>query len=154
MNPRRKNRLMGVVAILVLLSGAVYLIAQALGENMDLFLTPSEVIDGKDGQKPVIGQRLRIGGMVIPGTVERAEDSLLVRFSLTDTGPVVKVAYEGLLPDLFREGQGIVVTGTLQEANLLVADEVLAKHDEEYMPSELAEKLKGIKHVKPQDATY
>ncbi|MFC6439397.1 cytochrome c maturation protein CcmE [Bowmanella sp. JS7-9] len=154
MNPRRKSRLTGVLAIMLLVAGAIYMVLSALSENMDMFLTPSEVIQGKNGTVPKQGQRLKVGGMVIPGTVTRDEESLKVAFSLTDTGPVVRVEYEGLLPDLFREGQGIVVTGTLAAADLVIADEVLAKHDEEYMPPELAEKMKGIKHVKPQDATY
>ena len=154
MNPRRQSRLAGVVAILLLVAGAVYLVLSALGENMDMFLTPSEVIEGKNGNVPKVGQRLKVGGMVVPGSVSRDDENLNVSFRLTDTGPQILVEYDGLLPDLFREGQGIVVTGVLREPALLVADEVLAKHDEEYMPPELAEKMKGIKHVKPQSAEY
>lgn len=154
MNPRRKQRLITVGVIGGLLIGAVSLMLFALNENIDLFYTPSEIIDGKgkDGSKPQIGQRLRIGGLVVEGSVTRNQDTLAVEFDLIDTGPVVKISYIGILPDLFREGQGIVATGVLQADNLIVAEEVLAKHDEEYMPPELAEKLKGIKHVKPSDA--
>lgn len=151
MNPRRKQRLITVGVIGGMVIGAVSLMLFALNDNIDLFYTPSEIIDGK-GQaavKPQIGQRLRIGGMVVEGSVQRNQDTLAVEFDLVDTGPIVTVSYIGILPDLFREGQGIVATGVLQENNLIVADEVLAKHDEEYMPPELAEKMKGIKHVKP-----
>ena len=97
-------------------------------------------------------QRLRIGGLVVEGSVKRNQDTLAVEFDLMDTGPKVTVSYTGILPDLFREGQGIVATGVLQANNMIVAEEVLAKHDEEYMPPELAEQLKGIQHVKPSEA--
>ena len=79
---------------------------------------------------------------------------MAVSFDLVDIGPAVTVSYQGILPDLFREGQGIVATGVLTKLNHIDAHEVLAKHDEEYMPPELAEKMKGIKHVKPQQANY
>ncbi len=154
MNPRRQQRLITVSAIGGLLAGAIGLMLYALSSNIDLFYTPSEVINGKDGQKPQIGQRLRIGGMVVEGSVARNQESLAVEFDLVDTGPMVTVSYNGILPDLFREGQGIVATGVLQTGNLIIADEVLAKHDEEYMPPELAEQMKGIKHVKPSAAGY
>jgi len=157
-NPRRQKRLMVVSAIVVVVGSAIGLMLYALSQNIDLFYTPSEIIDGKQiGENtviPQVGQRLRIGGMVVPGSVSRDKDSLAVSFDLVDTGPLVTVSYEGLLPDLFREGQGIVATGILSEPNHIVAHEVLAKHDEEYMPPELAEKMKGIKHVKPQQAAY
>lgn len=154
MNPRRQQRLITVSAIGGLLAGAIGLMLYALSSNIDLFYTPSEVINGKDGQKPQIGQRLRIGGMVVEGSVARNPESLAVEFDLVDTGPLVTVSYNGILPDLFREGQGIVATGVLQAGNLIIADEVLAKHDEEYMPPELAEQMKGIKHVKPSAVGY
>jgi cytochrome c-type biogenesis protein CcmE len=156
MNPRRKQRLVAVTSIGVLLVAAIGFMLYALQDSIDVFYTPSEIIEGKTktGQKPVIGQRLRIGGLVVPGSVERDEETLAVSFDLVDTGPFVTVQFKGSLPDLFREGQGIVATGVLQESNLIVAHEVLAKHDEEYMPPELAEKMKGIKHVKPEQADY
>lgn len=151
MNPRRQKRLLAVSSIVILVAGAVWMMLNALSENIDHFYTPSEIIDGKAGTLPVVGQRLRIGGMVVPGSVNRDQDSLAVTFDLVDTGPAVTVQYSGILPDLFREGQGIVATGKLSDATHIIADEVLAKHDEEYMPPELAEKLKGIKHVKPDN---
>jgi cytochrome c-type biogenesis protein CcmE len=154
MNPRRQKRLLAISAVVLIIGGAISLTLYALNQNIDLFYTPSEIIDGKMGHIPVAGERLRIGGMVVPGSVRRADDSLVVSFDLVDTGPIVTVSYEGILPDLFREGQGIVATGVLTNATHIQADEVLAKHDEEYMPPELAEKMKGIKHVKPAQAGY
>ncbi|WP_218354849.1 cytochrome c maturation protein CcmE [Alteromonas lipotrueiana] len=149
MNPRRKQRLIVILSIGGLLSAAVGLMLFALNDNIDLFYTPSEIIEGKQGKTPQVGQRLRIGGLVVPGSVTRDPDSLQVTFSLIDTGPKVSISYQGILPDLFREGQGIVATGVLTSPNHIQAHEVLAKHDEEYMPPELAEKMKGIKHQKP-----
>lgn len=151
MNPRRKQRLavVGIVGLLVV--SAIGLMLYALNDSIDLFYTPSEIVEGKNGQKPQVGQRLRIGGMVVPGSVKRDSESLAVSFDLMDTGPIVTVTYSGILPDLFREGQGIVATGVLTDSTSIKAQEVLAKHDEEYMPPELAEKMKGIKHVKPEN---
>lgn len=151
MNPRRKQRLavVGIVGFLVI--SAIGLMLYALNDSIDLFYTPSEIIEGKNGQKPQVGQRLRIGGMVVPGSVKRDSESLAVSFDLMDTGPIVTVTYSGILPDLFREGQGIVATGVLTGTGRIEAQEVLAKHDEEYMPPELAEKMKGVKHVKPEN---
>lgn len=149
MNPRRQKRLFAVSGIIVTIGLAVGLMLFALNQNIDLFYTPSEIRNGKEGVLPKVGQRLRIGGMVVEGSVKRDDKTLDVSFDLTDIGPEVKVVYRGILPDLFREGQGIVATGILQEGNVIKADEVLAKHDEEYMPPELAEAMKGIKHQKP-----
>ncbi len=150
MNPRRKKRLLAVTGIIALIGLAVSLMLYSLNQNIDLFYTPSEIVNGKEGRMPVSGQRLRVGGMVVEGSVVHDEKELAVTFKLVDTGPVVKIIYKGLLPDLFREGQGIVATGKLLDANTIMADEVLAKHDEEYMPPELAEAMKGIKHEKPK----
>jgi cytochrome c-type biogenesis protein CcmE len=154
MNPRRQKRLMVVSGIFLVVSAAIGLMLYALNQNIDLFYTPSEIIEGKAGQVPAVGQRLRIGGMVVPGTVQRDQQTLAVSFDLVDIGPAVTVSYQGILPDLFREGQGIVATGVLTKRNHIDAHEVLAKHDEEYMPPALAEKMKGIKHVKPQQTNY
>ncbi|MDT0593644.1 cytochrome c maturation protein CcmE [Glaciecola petra] len=156
MNPRRKQRLFATTSIILLVSAAIGIMLYSLSDNVDAFYTPSEIIEGKDktGIKPTLGQRLRIGGMVVPGSVSRDAETLAVSFDLVDVGPSVTVQYQGILPDLFREGQGIVATGTLKDSSLIVAHEVLAKHDEEYMPPELAEKMKGIKHVPPSEATY
>jgi cytochrome c-type biogenesis protein CcmE len=154
MNPRRQKRLIAVSAIVLAVGGSIGLMLYALNQNIDLFYTPSEIIDGKEGKIPAVGQRLRIGGLVVPGTVKRDQETLSVTFDLVDIGPTVTVSYQGILPDLFREGQGIVATGVLTKNNFIDAHEVLAKHDEEYMPPELAEKLKGIKHVKPDQVNY
>lgn len=156
MNPRRKQRLLAITSMLILLGAAIGIMLSSLSDNVDVFYTPSEILEGKEqtGERPSLGQRIRIGGMVVPNSVNRDADSLKVSFDLVDTGRAVTVQYQGILPDLFREGQGIVATGILQESNLIVAHEVLAKHDEEYMPPELAEKLKGIKHEKPTEGKY
>lgn len=150
MNPRRKKRLTIVISILIGISAIAGLMLYALSQNIDLYFSPTEIVDGKadTGLKPVIGQRIRVGGLVVPGTVNRDSDSLKVSFKLIDTGPMVTVKYDGILPDLFREGQGIIANGTLIEPQVLLASEVLAKHDENYMPKEIADSL-GEKHVKP-----
>ncbi|MAD74909.1 MAG: cytochrome c maturation protein CcmE [Rheinheimera sp.] len=156
MQPRRKKRLLSILLIISLITGAVGAMLFALQQNIDLFYTPTQLVEGlgKDKVKPIVGQRLRIGGMVVPGTVSRDPQSLKVRFQLVDTGPTVWVEYEGILPDLFREGQGIVAQGTLQAPDVIAATEVLAKHDEEYMPAEVAEAMKGIRHVPPSQANF
>jgi len=156
MQPRRKKRLFSILLIISLIAGAVGSMLYALQQNIDLFYTPTQLVEGlgKDKVKPVVGQRLRIGGMVVPGSVSRDAQSLKVRFQLVDTGPTVWVEFEGILPDLFREGQGIVAQGTLLAADVIKASEVLAKHDEEYMPAEVAEAMKGIRHVPPSQADF
>ncbi|OZS45687.1 cytochrome c maturation protein CcmE [Photobacterium sanguinicancri] len=139
MNPRRKKRLTLVLALVVGLGATIGLMLYALNQNMDLFYTPTELVNGKpDGTKPEVGQRLRIGGMVVAGSVSRDPQSLQVSFDVADIGPSVTVTYDGILPDLFREGQGIVAQGVLVNATTIEAHEVLAKHDEEYMPPEVA----------------
>ena len=140
-----------VIGIVLSIALAIALTLYALQENINLFYTPSELVSGKGAtfEKPFIGQKLRIGGMVVPGSVKRDETTLKVEFKLVDTGPMVTILYQGILPDLFREGQGIVAQGFLVESDVIEAFEVLAKHDEEYMPAEVAEAVKGIKHEKP-----
>ena len=165
MNPRRKKRLAIVGSVLIGISAVAGLVLYALSQNIDLFFTPSEITQGKKetGLKPSLGQRIRIGGLVVPGSVKRDPESLKVSFKLSDmTMPIVckdsditiTVYYDGILPDLFREGQGIVANGRLAEhpptGLSIEASEVLAKHDENYMPAELAEAA-GKKHEK---ATY
>ncbi|WP_439291118.1 cytochrome c maturation protein CcmE [Lonepinella koalarum] len=147
MNPRRKSRLIIVVFVLVGMAVATGLITYALRSNIDLFYTPFEIVYGKNDNpelKPAVGQRLRVGGMVVEGSVQRDEKSLKVRFDLNDIGPAITVQYEGILPDLFREGQGIVAQGKLIAPTVLEATEVLAKHDENYVPPELGEQLKKV----------
>lgn len=142
MTPRRKKRLSVILTLFLGLSLTVGLIIYALNQNMDLFYTPTELVYGKNGKKPEIGQRLRIGGMVVEDSVKRDPNSLKVSFDLHDVGPSVTVIYNGILPDLFREGQGIVAQGLLVAPTKIEAFEVLAKHDENYMPAEIAEAMK------------
>ncbi len=147
MNPRRKSRLTVIIFVLVGVTIASTLMLYALRQNIDLFYTPSEVIYGKNDDtstKPKVGQRIRVGGMVVVGSVERDNKSLKVTFDLNDIGPSITVKYEGILPDLFREGQGIVAQGVLVEPKVLEATEVLAKHDENYVPPELGDQMKKI----------
>ncbi|ALP43699.1 cytochrome c maturation protein CcmE [Aeromonas schubertii] len=153
MNPRRKKRLSILLVIVLGLGGVIGLVLYALSQNIDLFYTPTELVQGKGPEKikPEAGQRLRIGGLVVPGSVKRASDSLKVNFQLVDAGGgLVTVHFDGILPDLFREGQGIVAQGTLRDATTVDAFEVLAKHDENYMPPEVADALKGMQHYKPE----
>lgn len=151
MNPRRKKRLTIVLAIIAAIGIITGLVLYALSQNIDLFYTPSEIVNGKDdsGIKPIIGQRIRVGGLVVPGSVMRDPDNLKVQFDLTNKGETIRIMYDGILPDLFREGQGIIANGTLTESKLLTASEVLAKHDENYMPKEIAESL-GEGHEMPK----
>lgn len=150
MTPRRQKRLVIVLALVLGLGATVGLILYALNQNMNLFYTPSELINGKpDGTKPTVGQRLRIGGMVVKGSVERDPKSLRISFKVADIGPSVTVIYDGILPDLFREGQGIVAQGVLINPTTVKASEVLAKHDESYMPPEVADAMK-INHKRLQ----
>ncbi|MDN8542653.1 cytochrome c maturation protein CcmE [Erwinia sp. DT-104] len=144
MNTRRKNRLLVAIAILAGLGLATALVMYALRSNIDLFYTPSEILNGKgeSQQKPTPGQRLRVGGMVMPGSVKRDPNTLQVSFKLYDANGVVSVSYLGILPDLFREGQGVVAQGVLEQGNLVEAKEVLAKHDEKYTPPEIEDAMK------------
>lgn len=153
MNPRRKKRMTLLAAVVIGLSAMTGLVLYALQQNIDLFYTPTELVQGKGKEqiKPEVGQRLRIGGLVVPGSVRRDQQSLKVSFDLVDAGgEQVTVQFDGILPDLFREGQGIVAQGHLENARTISAFEVLAKHDEEYMPPEVAEALKGMEHFKPE----
>lgn len=139
MNTRRKNRLLLAMFILLGLGLTVTLVLYALRSNIDLFYTPGEILYGKGDsqQRPDIGQRLRIGGMVLPGSVKRDSQTLKVTFTLYDINGAVDVIYVGILPDLFREGQGVVAQGVLEKGNRIAASEVLAKHDENYTPPEV-----------------
>jgi len=144
MNPRRKKRLTIITIILCGFTAVVGLVLYSLSKNINLFYTPHEIIGGKEdtGLKPIIGQRLRIGGMVKVGSVIKNNENLHVSFVVFDNTHEVTVTYEGLLPDLFREGQGIVANGILAENNVITATEVLAKHDENYIAPEIAEAMK------------
>ena len=143
MTPRRK-RIWLVSFILIGAASATALALNAFRENLLYFYSPSQIAAGEAPQD----YKFRVGGLVVDGSVQRETDSLAVQFSLTDNAHVVPVVYTGILPDLFREGQGIVAMGKLGPDGMFVADEVLAKHDEEYMPPEVAESLKTV-HAKP-----
>jgi len=137
MTPKRKQRLMVVTFILVGVSVAVGLTLFALNQNINLFYSPSQVVAGEAPPNT----RIRVGGMVVDGSVQRDPNSLFVQFDITDYDKTMRVEYSGILPDLFREGQGIVAQGAMNEQGVFTAAEVLAKHDENYMPPEVAEAL-------------
>ena len=150
MNPRRKKRLTLAVALIGGVAAIASLLLYALNSNLNLFFTPTEIVQGKKdtGVMPEIGQRIRVGGMVTIGSMVRDPDSLHVEFAVHDAaGGEIIVTYDDLLPDLFREGQGIVAQGVLSAPGKLEATEVLAKHDENYMPPEVAEAM-GQTHEK------
>lgn len=139
MHPVRRQRLLVVLSIVIFSSAAIGLVVYALRGNINLFYPPVEVASGAAPlQTPI-----RVGGMVVDGSVERSQDSLEVRFLVTDFQATVPVVYTGILPDLFAEGEGIVASGRLDASGTLQADEVLAKHDENYMPPEVAEALEN-----------
>jgi cytochrome c-type biogenesis protein CcmE len=149
MNPKRRKLLLTVVVTLIGVGTATGLALKAFQENLLYFYSPTQV---KNGESPS-NRNFRIGGLVLAGTVKRNPDNLRVEFVLTDTLNNVTVSYEGILPDLFREGQGIVANGSINNEGLFIASEVLAKHDENYMPAEVAEALEkaGVEHnKKPQ----
>jgi len=142
MNPKRKKKLILLSSMVVAASIAIGLVLFALTENINLFYTPTQIAEG---EAPV-GQRIRAGGMVVDGSIKRAPDSLDVQFAVTDYEHEVLVEYTGILPDLFREGQGIVTMGEMNDQGVFQASEVLAKHDENYMPPEVEAALKASGH--------
>lgn len=139
MTPKRKQRLYIVLMFVLGIGASVGLMLAALEDNLQLFFSPSDIVAGKANTS----QTIRVGGLVVEGSVNREQGNLAVRFDLTDNAENVTVEYSGILPDLFREGQGIVAMGKLDQNGVFVADEVLAKHDENYMPPEVAESLKA-----------
>jgi cytochrome c-type biogenesis protein CcmE len=138
MTPRRKKRLYLVLLMVIGIAAATGLAITAFDENLMFYYPPSEVVAGK----APVDHPFRMGGLVTPGSVKRQADGLTVQFDLTDNKDTVTVRYTGILPDLFREGQGIISKGRLRPDGVFVADEVLAKHDENYMPPEVADSLK------------
>ena len=147
MNPTRRRRL-AFVALLVLASGvATALVAMALQRNVAYLYTPAEVLRGEAGAEVASGQaRFRLGGMVEKDSFQRAPGSMDAHFKVTDGDAQLPVVYTGILPDLFREGQAVVATGRMRDG-VFVAENVLAKHDETYMPKEVADKM-GLAHQK------
>ena len=148
MHPQRKKRLTLILFLVVGLSGAVGLMLFSISRNIDLFMTPTQIAEGEVRE----GQTIRAGGLVVDGSVKRDEEGLKVQFGITDGVSDVIVEYDGILPDLFREGQGIVALGKVDGRRVLVASEVLAKHDENYMPPEVMHALEqahknGVKNM-------
>jgi cytochrome c-type biogenesis protein CcmE len=139
---RKQRRLVLIGAGAIVLALAVGLTMTALRDSIVFFNSPTDVVE----KKLAAGQRIRLGGLVQPGTVERKE--IDASFDVTDGKNVIRVTYRGILPDLFREGQGIVAEGTLIDHASFRADTVLAKHDENYMPKEVADALKKQGHWK------
>ena len=137
MHPKRKQRLIIALVIVLLSSLTVGLTSYALRGNINLFYSPSEVAAG---EAPT-DRSIRVGGMVVEGSVTRARDKLETRFIVTDFASSVTVTYDGILPDLCAEGGGVVATGILGANGVVTASEVLAKHDENYMPPEVADAL-------------
>ncbi len=135
----RHKRFTFLVVGLVVLAAAAYLVFQALGNNLSYFFSPTEVAEGKAPANHVF----RLGGLVEPGSLKREGEgkTVLATFMVTDNQRSVKVRYQGILPDLFAEGQGVIAQGRMGPDGVFVADEVLAKHDENYMPPEVAAAL-------------
>ncbi|MGR8930633.1 MAG: cytochrome c maturation protein CcmE [Gammaproteobacteria bacterium] len=142
MKPHRRQRLTLIGMMLAGIGLAATFALKAFNENLMYFFSTTDVVEGKAPKDALF----RLGGMVVKGSVARPGKDLLVRFRLSDFSKEVTVEYSGILPDLFREGQGIVAKGRLNDQGVFVAEEVLAKHDENYMPPEVAGSLK-----KPQE---
>ena len=134
----RQQRMLIVILVLIGVGIATTFGLRAFQENLLYYYSPTAV---QAGEAPV-GRKFRVGGLVVPGTVKRTDGEIDVSFDLTDNAAMVTVEFAGILPDLFREGQGIIAHGKLNQQGVFVAEEVLAKHDENYMPPEVAESLK------------
>ncbi len=148
MKPRQK-RLAMIAGGLVALGVAAAFVLAAFRENLVFFFTPSQV----EAKEVPQGRAFRIGGLVVPGTLKRQTDGLTVQFVVTDTAKNVPVVYRGILPDLFREGKGVVTQGKLGGNGVFYASEVLAKHDENYMPPAAADAIKQAQSIN-QKATH
>ena len=145
MHPVRKQRLYVVLFIAITSSVAISLVIFALGENINMFYPPTKLVAGE----APLDRTIRAGGCVVPGSVERATDSLKVAFTVTDGMASLPVKFEGLLPDLFSEGEAAVLTGKYSHDGVFHATQVLAKHDETYMPPEVADSMQGTaEHAK------
>ncbi|MEQ1485126.1 cytochrome c maturation protein CcmE [Methyloglobulus sp.] len=139
MKPARKQRLILIGLMVLGASLATAFALKSFNDNLMYFFPPTDVVEGKAPKDALF----RLGGMVIKGSVERPDKGMMVRFKLTDFNKEVTVEYTGILPDLFREGQGIVAHGRLNAQGVFIAEEVLAKHDENYMPPEIKATLKN-----------
>lgn len=143
MTPKRRQRL--TITLIIVLGTAliVGLVMYALKQNINLFYSTTQIVNGEAPKDA----RIRVGGMVLKGSLERDNNSLHISFWITDTAQKIKVEYTGILPDLFREGQGIIAQGKLDANGVFQADEVLAKHDENYMPPEVSESMKKAQDI-------
>jgi cytochrome c-type biogenesis protein CcmE len=148
MTPRRR-RMLWIGLLLLGIGLAVFLGLRAFQKNLLYFYTPSQIASGEAPH----GYSFRVGGLVVKGSVKRG-DGVKVTFDLTDGPALIGVSYEGILPDLFREGQGIIAIGQLDANGVFVASEVLAKHDENYMPPEVGEALKKNGQLEPNFKDY
>lgn len=138
MTPLKKQRLVLILLMVAGIATATTFALKAFNDNIMYFFSTTQVVAGEAPEQA----KFRLGGMVVAGSVERPGDGLMVRFVLTDYQQQVTVEYSGILPDLFREGQGIVANGRLNQERVFIAEQVLAKHDENYMPPEVADSLK------------
>ncbi len=141
MHPLRKRRLILITLMVCGIATATGLALYSFNQNLMFYFTPTDVAAGKAPSSQVF----RVGGLVVAGSVNRATDKVNVSFVVTDLTEKVTIHYAGILPDLFREGQGIIARGRLNKNNEFIADEVLAKHDEKYMPPEVEQSLKKNK---------
>ncbi len=141
---RRHKRIAFIAVALVSLSLAAYLVLNAFSSNLVFFFSPTQVV----AKEAPIGRTFRIGGLVQDGTLKRDNDGLTVRFTVTDTAASIPVVYKGILPDLFKEGRGCVAQGTIGHDGVFQAEQVLAKHDENYMPPEAGEAIDKAKHAR------
>ena len=141
MSPTQRKRLTVVITLMVGIGIAATFALLAFQQNLLYFVTPTQITSGELPKE----RQFRVGGLVVEGTVQR--EGVKVQFDLTDTANSITVVYTGILPDLFREGQGIVANGKLSENGLFVASEVLAKHDENYMPPEVSDALAAAKNM-------
>ena len=144
MNKKQKTKMIVLLLISVAVLLIVALVSYALRQNISLYFTPMQIFK----HEAPLNRPIRIGGMVVKGSINQSKNHLDVRFVLTDYQHQIKVRYQGVLPDLFREGQGVVVKGFLSAQNQFEAQEVLAKHDENYMPKEVRDSIKKVvKHA-------
>ena len=141
MHPKRKQRLYVVLSILFGTAMAAFLVFKGLSENINLFYSPSDL----KKEKISVDNQIRVGGMVKKDSINKESNSLRISFVITDFEEDLLITYEGILPDLFSEEAGIVAKGKINEQGIFIANEVLAKHDENYMPPEVAKTLKDKK---------
>ncbi len=146
---RRHKRITFIFVALAALSIAAYLAASAFRNNLVFFFSPTQVA----AKEAPVNRTFRVGGLVEEGTLKRDHDGLTVRFTVTDTAASIPVVYKGILPDLFKEGRGCVAQGRIGPDGVFQAEQVLAKHDENYMPPEAGEAIDKAKHAKEASKT-